>query len=817
MGSPVRTIGRTVRSLSRQPIAALTATLILALGLGIGTALFSTARSLLWRPLPVGEPDDLVALYSHDDEGGYGSLSLPDVRDLRNGSRSLRGLAAYTDVEVALRSGDATSRVQAQLVTPDYFQVLKLGAASGRTFSPSDPGGEPRVVLSNGLWKRLFGSDPTLVGRAVVIDGTPFTVLGIAPARFTGTDPAVAAEAWIPLDLHAAVMPTFSPELIENRGTQWLVGIGRLRHGVPLAQASRELDGLFARRPPDTGSDAGAWRLAPLPGRSGTLWPPDRSEIVRLVRLAAGGALLLLLVVTANVSALLTVRSAARRKEMALRQALGASRASLLRLVVIDSFVLAAAGVIAAFPVAFAVVRLLQNTRLATGDDPQRITVDLTLLAFTALVATVIALSSSLAPMLMTVRSRLGAALAEAATAQVGGGGNPRAQRYFSVVQVALAVLLLSADALLLVSYGRLTRTDLGFSPRGVLLVSVDPGLSGVASDAWAGVYERLYRRVASVPGVETASLVFPAPFADQRMSRGLVVAGRTPEADGYTDVVVANLVSPGYFETLGIPRLAGRDFGPGDKADSPLVAIVNRKLAETLWPRESAVGRRFDLWDPAGANRPLNVVGVVADARQGRRVTEKEGPRLYLPLLQHPTGSATVVVRGRGDLDALAPVLDTSLRRAMPELAAFDPRPFTEQIDRSLRRPRSAALILSGIGVLALILSIAGLYGLLSYAWTQRAREIGLRMALGAARGDIVRLVVRQGLVVTAMGIVLGLLPAAFLGRWLTPWLEAPTAPVPVVLVLVAAAVTLAGFTAALLPALRAALADPIESLRQI
>lgn len=817
MGSQVRTLGRTVRSLSRQPAAALAAVLIFALGLGIGTALFGAAWSLLWDAPPAGSPGELVALFTRHDAGGYGYLSLPDVDDLRQGSRTLEGLAAYTDVEVALQAGDATTRIQTQVVTADYFQVLQVAAASGRVFAAGESVGEPRLVLADHLWKRLFGGDPTLVGRAVTVNGTPFTVLGIAPPGFTGTDPALAAEAWIPLDLHGVVMPDFGPDLVASRDAQWLVGIGRRREGASRTQVAQELEALFAHGRQASAAAEGEWRLAVLPGRSGTLWPPDRAEIARLVRLASGGAALLLLIVCANVSALLLVRSASRRNEMALRQALGARRISLLRLALLDSLVLSAAGAFLALPVALAVSRALGDTRLAIDPGMLELSGTLPVLAFTALSAVVVAVVSAIAPALATVRFRLHSALTEAAAVTLGGRGRTRTQRTFSVFQVALAVVLLSADALLLVSYRRLADTELGFSPERVLVLSVDPALSGFPMEAWSGVYQRLHERVSGVQGVEAASVAFPVPFGDWRLSRGLVVPGRAPEPDGYTDVVNGNLVSPGYFRTLGVPRLAGRDFTLRDGDDAPLVGIVSRSLAEELWPGSSAVGKRFALWDPEGDHRPLEVVGVVADARQGRRVTEEPGPRLYLPLLQHPMGSATVLVRAQGGAAALAPSVEAAVHEALPELAAFDTHPFEAQIARSLQRPRSAALILSGIGGLALVLSLAGLYGLLSYVWTQRGREIGLRMALGAARGDILRLVVRQGAQVTAVGILLGLLPAPLLGRWLAPWLEAPTLPAPVLVLGVAAVVAASGVAGALIPAWRASRVQPLDSLRNV
>lgn len=812
----MRSVSRVLRSLARQPVASLAAIGILALGLGIGTALFGAARALLWEPLPITEPHELVALFSHSEEGGYGYLSLPDVRDLGASSRALEGLAAYTDVDVALGDGGTTTRVRAQLVTANYFEVLEV-AARGRVFTADDLFDVPRVVLANGLWRRRFGSDPTLIGRSVTINGTPFTVLGVAPSDFTGTDPATPAEAWIPMDLHRVVMPGFAPELVENRETQWLVGIGRRRANASLIAARQELSAIFAHgheRPRESGM---VWRLAVVPARAGALWPPDREATIRWVRLSATGASLLLLIVTANVSALLLARTSARRTELALRQTLGARVASILHLVLLDALVLTLAGAVAALPVALVVLRLLQATPVLDQKAALGFSLDPSILAFAALVAVGTGLLSAVAPAVTVLRSRLGAALSEAAAGAVTGRSHTRAHRCFSVVQVALAVFLLSANALLLAAYSRLADTDLGFSANRVLLASVDPGLSGLREQTWTTVYERLYDRISAVPGVEQASVAFPEPFGDWRLSRSLVVPGRTLEPEGYSDVVAGKLVSPGYFRTLGIPQLAGRDFTPRDRLGASAVAIVSRSLGDRLWPEGPALGRRFDLWGSAGDHLPVEVVGVVADTRQGRSVTEEPGPHLYLPLFQHPTGSATVLARSRGGVAGLAPALRSAIDETMPGLAVFDERLFEEHIARSLRRPRSASLVLTGLGGLALVLSVAGLYGLLSYLWTQRGREIGLRMAIGATRGDILRLVIRQGLGLTAVGIVIGLLPAPFLSRWLSPWLEAQGALDPVLLVAVAGMVAAGGLAGALLPALRASRVDPLSSLRQL
>ena len=815
-----------LRGFRRRPGIPATVVLLLALGLGVGTALFGAARTLLIGTVPVAKPDRLVALYSRNDQGAYGYLSLPDVRDLRRGSRGLDGLAAYTDIDLALGDGDGTVRIPAQAVTSDYFAVLGLSSLWGggferRGLEPAQSAAEPRIVLGHAAWQRRFAGDPSLLGSSVRVNRPAVhrrghRAGGLPRHRSQPTGRGLGAPR--PLPPGDAGVPA---DLVENRDSQWLVGLGRRASGASFEQVEQELSALYANREGGStaGSAAGArWHVAVLPGRSGSPWPPARQEAAHLVRLAALGAGLLLLIVCANVSVLLLARFAGRQEQNTLRLALGAKRSSLVWLTVGEVLLLAIGGGLVALPVAGAVLRLLEHVAGGgSGSSVVRFSLDPAAVAFAAALAVVAGLASALAPSLALSTSHLRTTLGEGAAASLGGRRRAWLQRAFTVAQVALATLVLCADGLLLAGYLRASATDLGYDPRGVVLASVDPGLSGMSAEGWSAAYERVREELASRPGVDGAAVAFVAPFSGLRFSRGVVVPGRPATPEGYTDVVAGNLVSPGYFQVLGIPVLAGRAFTGHDGEDGPRVAVVSRSLAETLWPEGSALGRGFDLWSSQQEPAPLTVVGIVADARQGAAVGEKPGPRMYLPLAQNPVPSAVVVARGRQGTAELGEVVRSAVRGAAPQLALYDVRSLSEQVARSLGAARSAALLLTSLGFLSIVLALAGLYGVLSYVWNQRIREVGLRMALGASRGGIVRLVLARGLGLMLVGVAVGLAPAPFLAGWLEPWLGSGAIPGSWIIGSVAAAVLAAGAAAVLIPAWRTSRVAPLTSLRQL
>jgi len=811
----VNPLARTLRRLGRRPASSSTAVVILAVGLGVGVSLCSIIRTLFGTPLPVRDPAELVGIFNQDARGRDGLLSLPDLRELRVSSRTLEGLAGFIQVDLALDAGDGPLRVPGQVVTKDYFEVLDLPGIRGTGLSAADPPGDPRVVVSHGLWRQAFGGAPGLVGHSVRVNGVPFVVTGVAPPGFTGTVPSAPVEAWVSADLLPIVMPGFDPALKESRKTQWLIGLGRLRHGISLDRASRELTWLHGRReePPENGRE---WHLAVVPGRFGT-WPPaDHANVARLMRLSALGTALLLAVVCANVSMLLLVRLTERRQELGVRQVLGAGRSKLVSLALQDTLVLCTAGGLLGLALAPAVRRALALwAPPGSAFDGVSPAVGLAEIAFAALLALGVAVVCTLAPALSLIRMRAGAVLAEVPAGGVSARHRTVVHRVFSVGQIALAVLLLSGGALLFTSYARLAGTDLGFDTEGLLAGRLDAASSGIGAGSWSATYDRVHWSLEQIPGVEAAALAFTAPLGHWRYSRSLVVPGRPMGDAGFTDTVSGNLVTPGYFRTLGLDLLAGRDFTSRDGPDAPAVAVVSRSLAAELWPPGRAVGERFRLWSPGGDFPEVEVVGVVADSRQGRSVSEKGGS-LYLPLAQSPVPAATVLVRGDGSFTASATAVREAVRRAAPGLLLFDLHSFHDRIGRSLAVPRSAAFLLMGLGGLSLTLALVGLYGLLSSLWARRTREIGVRIALGARRRDLLTLVARQWLVLTGSGIVLGLLPSAPLERWLLPWLEAPATPAPLRLSMIALSVAAVAAVSMVLPAWRVVRTDPRASLEQ-
>jgi predicted permease len=803
-----------LRMLWKTPAFTLVAVVSLALGIGLNTAIFSVVNVLLIRPVPVVKEQGRVMWLRS-------SVSYPDYLDYAEQTKTFSGMAAATgSSEFSLSSNGDPEIVNGEYVTGNYFDVLGVGAHMGRSFDKAE--GQtptPVVVLSEHLWRTRFNSDPSIIGRQIPINGLGFTVVGVTPKNFIGTEVGLNRELWVPLLMQPVLNPPeagraadpFSNRFKE-RDSHWLAVFARLSPGVSREQAGTELS-TVARHVAEAYRgkvDAETLRSVQLLRKSGGMDARDQQEALPLAGIVLAIVALVLLIACANIASLLLARAAVRRRETAVRQALGASRSRLVQQWLTESVLLGLAG--GAFGLLLAwwanqlLISYLQTTPLASLD----LGLDYRVLAFTLIVSIATGIIFGLAPALQA--SRLDIITALKSEGSWKRTGRSRLRALFVTAQLTLSVLLLIGAGLFIRSLQSANRIDPGFRVDRALTVPINLGLLRYNETEGSDFYRNLLGRVQAQPGVERASLVrfqqlgfSSAQF--QVMAEG---SGAGPNDEGVS--VGFNVVGPNYFKTMETPLLRGRDFAETDRKGSPEVVVVNETLAAMLWPNEDALGKRLSTAGPEGPF--LEVVGV-ARAGKYRSLGEEPYPYVYQPVLQSYDPKMTLVVRTTGEPQALAPAVREQIRALDAKLPIADVKTFSDQLNLSLFPSRVAAWVLGGFGLLALLLAAIGIYGVVSYSVAQRTREIGVRMALGARQKDVLRLVLGQGLFVIGLGLAAGLLLAFGATRLIAGFLYGVGATdlltfggVPLLLGIVA-------LGASYIPARRATKVDPLVALR--
>jgi putative ABC transport system permease protein len=820
MSSPLFDLRQAVRQLGREPAFTALGVITLGLGLGATIALFSVASGLFLQPLPYPEADRIVRLVERRDLGPGGALARGITNDTyhawRESPATVEQLAAYQTRAFTLGL-DEPWRVQAGAVSPALFGLLRVRPFAGRFFEEGDaaPGRDRLVVLSHATWRDRFASDPNVVGRVVSLDEEPYTVVGVAPPGFAFPDPAT--ELWTPL-----VVPRSAGANPNERTIMLMSAIARLAPGVTPAQA--EAEGTAAARSSSAADLASAAMLGGA-GESTVQVVRLADDLARDVRPAVlvllAAVALVLLAAAANVANLLVARAVRRQRELGIRAALGADHARLARQLGAESLVLAASGGLAGLLVAHWLIAVLPAVAPAGFPRLADITVDGRVIAFALLVTLVTGVLFGLAPVLHAMRVDLVAALNEGAATAVGGfrrlsGGRLRAG--LMVVEVALAMVLLVGASLLARSFVALASVDPGYDAANTLTAHVSFPGTRYDPNAQARFVERVRERLSALPGVVHAGVVNLLPLTP---GNAIVVFNVPPrDAGGPDDMVRAGLriASPGYVEAMGIPVVEGRALSERDGPASQRVLLVNRAYARRYSPDRSVVGTRVP--GAFGPGQEWEIVGVIGDVRREGLDAEPE-PELWVSYAQVADARgrfgrrASLVVRTTGDPVALAPALHTIVRDVDPLLAIESVMPMAARVSASIAQPRFQAVVLVVFGLATLALAAVGLYGILSYTVSQRRREIGVRTALGATRGDIARLVVGQGLVLASAGILLGLAAAAVASRFLTSLLFGITTTDAVTWVLVPAVLLAVAAAAAFVPARRAALVDPVDALR--
>jgi predicted permease len=796
-----------LRALRRSPGFTVVAVLTLALGIGATTTIFGIVNAVVLRPLPFPAPDRLVRVWDVNPHGGDFSTSDATYLDLRERNRSFLEMAAFSDTKrsVVITGGCASStadcepvRLQSAAVTSSLFPLLGIAPALGRTFSSMEdrPGGDSRVVvIGHDLWARRFGSDPKLIGRDVTLDGGRYTVIGVMPDSFAFPNPA---ELWVPLVLDPA----------RDRDEHDLTVIGRLGPGITLERASSDL-----RR---VARELGAEHPRTNAGWSSRLASFDAwmigPRVERAVFVLFGAVGFLLLMACANIANLLIARGSARQAELGVRAALGASRARLTRQLLSESFLLGLIGAAVGLGIASWSIALVRA--LGPADIPRLrdVAMDSRALGFTLLLALLTSILFGAAPAVRASRVELHAAL-EHGTRRTTSRGHARVRSVLVVVQVALAMMLLVGAGLMFGSFLRLRAVPTGYDVSNVLTVPLElPGER--YSDRQRGAFfDDVRARIIAIPGVQYVGATSTDPLRQWGFSNDVTPEDRAAEAPagGFMQAGWRS-VTPGYFRAMGIPLLQGRVLTESDGAASEQPVVITRSMAGRLWPGEDAIGKRL-FWGGTGGT-PHTVVGVVGDIRDVQLDAEPE-PLMFLPYGEVPVPGMTLVIRARGSGSSVAAAVRGAIRTADRQLPLPEISSLSENRAAAVAQPRFRMLLLGGFAAAALLLATLGVYGVMAFAVTQRTREIGVRIALGAHARRVFALVLKQGLVLAGLGVLVGLGGALMITRVLQSLLFGISATDPLVLTAVAILLGVVTMIGAYLPARRAARIDPAIALR--
>ena len=775
-----------VRVMRRSPGFTLVAVLTLALGIGANSAIFTVVHAVLLRPLPYLEPDRLVGIIQRHTSFGPDFATWPDYTDWRDRSASLERLGGAWIRVYNLTGVEEPERLGGAAVTESLFATLGVVPQLGSTFTPGGTADPRTVVLSDRLWRRRFGAAADVVGKTVALNGAPHTVVGVMPAGFAWPE---SAELWVP----------FVPEPGMARGYHLLQVVGRLRSNATLAGARAELSAIAA-------ASAAAYP------QSNKNWGVDMSSLLdytvgatsRPLLILSGAAACVLLIACANVAGLLTSRAIARRQEILVRSALGAGRARIVRQLLTESLALSVCGAtVGLLLAAWGIPRLLALTTLPRA---AAIALDLPVFTVTLLAAVATGLLFGLAPAVSASRVSPPAAMETRGSMRTGW-----MRPALLVVVVAATVVLLVGAGLLLRSFYKLQQIDTGVDVDRILATRFFLPRASYPMERAVAVYEEMVERAATLPGVERAAAVSAFPFSGVSANIVFTIAGRPPAAPG--EMVSANFsaATPEYFRAMDIPLVAGRGFASGDRAGSPFVAVVNQAMAARYFPGQDPIGQVIRILGPA----PRTIVGVIPDVRQ-RALQKPAEPEIYVPHTQFPTGSMFLVVRSRGDRpEQLAGAVRAAVRAVDPNLPIAAIRTGREIRGETLSSRRLNLVLLSVFAGIALVLSVIGVYGVLSFAVSQQAREIGIRMALGAAARDVLGLMLWKGLWPVAAGGLAGLAAALGATRLLTTMLVDVRPSDPLTLAGVVALLVTAALAAVLVPARRAMRVDPLTAVR--
>ena len=795
-----------IRMLVKTPGFTIVAVLSLALGIGANTTVFSLLDAVMLRSLPIQKPDQIVEIATRTAGGApHLDFSYPLYAALRDNNDVLSGMVAYVDTSLGLAAGDQTERIRAEFVSANYFSVLGIQPAIGSAFAPDDerPGAARAAVISYALWKRRLGGEPAALQKTITLNGRNFSVVGVAPKQFSGMLRGMQTDVWITLPHNADF--DGNPRLLSSDQVSWLLLAGRLKPGTDIRQAQARLTALLPGVSQEA-RESGNWDVVLKPAPGGNEFYVD--ELARPLRLLFIAVVLILAIACANVASLLLARAKTRAKEIGIRLALGATRRRIVRQLLTESLLLALAGGALGFLMALWTSGLATGLRTRVGGALDLdVTPNVRVLLFTLVASVLTVLLFGVVPALHGSRLDLVPILKDSTTTPVFRRG-PSLHSLLVVTQVTLSLVLLAGAGLFLRSLWKLQSIEKGFTGDNVLAMSLSMELQGYDDKRGKNFYAAALENLSSFPGIQSVSLAsaLPVSAGGSRMERP--ANGTKPAVGEYVSIDIVT-VSPRFFETTGLPLLRGRDFRLIDTDKSAKVTIVNETMAKKFWPGTDPVGRTFN-----DGLTTFEVVGVAGDTKYRNL---REAPRLamYEPVAQGYRPSMNLLVRTAADPVKVAPAIQTRLHELEPALTIFNIRTLYEHVGRSLYVERMESLLLIFFGFLALLLTAIGIYGVVAYSVAQRTRELGIRMALGAQKRDVLKLILVKGLVLVAWGTGLGLLGCYWLSRVVSNQLYGVSPNDPATLATGAAVLVAVALLASYLPARRATKVDPLVALR--
>ena len=807
-----------IRMLTKNPGVTAVAVLTLALGIGANTAIFSGVSAFTMRPLPVPEPERVVRpVEMAEDRGISDEVSYPDFADYRNQATVFEAMSAEDMLPVALDSESQSDVIWGQVVSGSYFDVVRVKPVMGRTFLPEEDkvaGANPVVVISHSLWQRRFAADPNIVGKSIRLSNRGYQVIGVMPPSFAGSKFALSMDFWAPMAMVEELRR--SPGLLSDRGSHWMNVLGRLKPGVTLEQASQEVQSIAGRLNQAYPNERASTTSAKVETEIDARFEEAATVMKSGSAIAMAIVGLVLLIACANVANLMLARAAARRKEIGIRLALGAGRMRLVRQLLTESLLLSVLGGGFGLLLAFWVTDLMQGfvPVLEYNIVENFFALDRSALIFTLIVSLATGLIFGLAPAWHSSNPDVVPILkGDLAAAERLRGRRFSLRPALVVVQVALSLAVLVCGGLFIKSFRKAQTMDPGFGTKSALIVSLDPELVGYDRERSRNFFRQVIERASSLPGVEAAATARLMPLGDSSNSNGPILKeGETLARGSAGRTVMTNVVSAGFFRAMQIPIVEGRDFDDRDQPKSQQVVIINQQMAEMLWPGESAVGKRIFIG--TDSREPNEVVGVVKTGRY-RSLAEDPRPYFYYPMTQRRPASMMLVMRTNVDPRSIVGAVRQEVQNIDRSVPVSSIKTMDEHMTYALWAPNMAASLSLGFGVVAILLSAIGLYSVMAYVVSQRTREVGIRMALGANRADVLKMIAVQGMRLAVIGVVIGLLLSLAMARALSSLLIGISGYDVTTFVVVPVLLVLVALIACYVPARRATKIDPLKALR--
>jgi predicted permease len=812
----VQDVRYSLRILRKSPGFTIVALFSLTLGIGVNTALFSLVEAVLFPPFAATQPSKLINIYpSSIAHGGYQSTSYPDYAYFRDHSQTLSEIAAYSRLSPTWTHDDQTELLPIEVASDNYFSVLGVNVILGNTF-PSNgsvsSGRDPSAVISYRFWRQRFGSDSTIIGKTLILNGSSFTIVGVAPPMFEGVDISWGAqpELWVPLSMQTAVTSTHT-DLLNKPNAAWLLVIGRLKSDMQLRQAESEIKVLVQQLDQLRGGTYTDRTVIVIPTSAARFWPENHNSVVQVLWLLAVGTGFVLIIACANVANLLLARTAGRKREIGIRIALGASRARIIRQFLIESTLLSLIGSVMGLLLAIWILRLVAALR-----SPFRIQLaldlrlDMRVLAVTFLLSFASALIFGLVPAIAAARLSPKESMTAGEQNAFGFRGF-RIRNIMVIAEVALAFSCLIGAGLSFRSLRKVEASDLGFDANRVLAVTMNLNTRAYGTNDGIHFYSQLLESVSRLSGVRSVGIASLPPLGVAHGDRHVLVDDETDQNGRDERVIEGDSVSPGYFQTLGISILRGRDFRAEDDALAPEVAIINRTMADRIWPHQDPIGKRIKIH---GEDAYREVIGVVGNTKL-HTAWETPQPYFYRPFTQSYSIEYTLMVRGESDPLEYLPGIRRQVSLLDKNVPTYEAKPLSEQLEKSLSQPRLIATSLLALTGIALLLAASGIYGVMSYAVSQQVREFGIRMALGAPPRNILKLVVVRALTLVGAGMGLGMLTVIMMVHFLSGFLYGIRPTDPVSLFAACSVLVITALFATYAPARRAMRVDPIVALR--